>query len=208
MNSQAEQLPLSATSALQLYLDQSAALHSHLCPRQVLGVRAGMHATQLLGLALPQRDKRLFAFVETDGCFADGVSVATGCWFGRRTLRLMDYGKVAATFVDTEDNRALRISPQPTARAQACLYAPNAANAWNAQLVAYREMPVAALLRVEEVSIELDLLTLISVPGLRVPCAACGEEVMNGRELKADDRLLCRRCAGEGSYYSTAADHL
>jgi formylmethanofuran dehydrogenase subunit E len=50
---------------------------------------------------LPQNDKRLFAFVETDGCFYDGVAVASGCWVGHRTLRLMDYRKVAVTIVDT-----------------------------------------------------------------------------------------------------------
>lgn len=193
----------STTSALQLYLDQSAAMHSHLCPRQVLGVRAGMYVAQLLGLVLPQRDKRLFAFVETDGCFADGVSVATGCWFGRRTLRLVDYGKVAVTFVDTEGARSLRISPQPTARTQASCYAPDALMPWHAQLEAYKVIPDADLLRVEEVSINLDLSALVSVSGLRVPCDACGEEVMNGREVPAGGRLLCRRCAGDGSYYRT-----
>jgi formylmethanofuran dehydrogenase subunit E len=87
--------------ALNQLLDRSAELHNHLCPRQVLGVRIGMYAGELLGLELPQTDKRLYTFVETDGCFADGVSVAAGCWLGRRTMRLMDYGKVAAVFVDT-----------------------------------------------------------------------------------------------------------
>jgi formylmethanofuran dehydrogenase subunit E len=61
----------------------------------------GLHAGQLLQLDLPRTDKRLFVLVETDGCLTDGVAVATGCWFGRRTLRLVDQGKVAATFVDT-----------------------------------------------------------------------------------------------------------
>jgi formylmethanofuran dehydrogenase subunit E len=74
---------LSPDSApLAALLQQSAALHRHLCPRQVLGVRMGLYAAELLGLALPQSDKRLFTIVETDGCFADGVSVATGCTLG------------------------------------------------------------------------------------------------------------------------------
>ena len=72
---------------------------------------------------LPQTDKRLYTFVETDGCFADGVMVATGCSLGHRTLRLIDYGKVAATFVDTRE-RAKRAdctaSTGADARRQVC----------------------------------------------------------------------------------------
>ena len=91
-------------------LERSAALHRHLCPRQVLGVRTGLLAARLLDLPLPQDDKRVFAFVETDGCYADGVSVAAGCWLGKRTLRLFDRGKVAATLADTHTGRAFRIA--------------------------------------------------------------------------------------------------
>ena len=53
-----------------------AALHRHLCPRQVLGLRMGLLAGDWLGIELPQAGKRLIAIVETDGCFADGVAVA------------------------------------------------------------------------------------------------------------------------------------
>jgi formylmethanofuran dehydrogenase subunit E len=44
-------------------------------------------------------------------CFADGISVATGCWLGRRTLQVADYGKIAATFVDLDTQQAFRIWP-------------------------------------------------------------------------------------------------
>ena len=96
---------------LHQLLDQCAALHHHLCPRQVLGVRMGMLAGKVLSLALPQSDKRLLTIMETDGCGADGVAVATNCWVGRRTMRIEDYGKMAATFVDTVTARAVRITP-------------------------------------------------------------------------------------------------
>ncbi len=98
--------------SLQELLQATAARHYHLCPRQVLGVRMGMLAAQLLHLDLPQTDKRLLTIVETDGCFIDGIAVATGCWVGRRTLRIEDYGKVAATFVDTQTEQAIRLTPR------------------------------------------------------------------------------------------------
>ena len=94
-------------------LVESSARHRHLCPRQVLGVQMGRLAADLLGLDLPQDDKRLLTIVETDGCFTTGLSVATNCWVGRRTMRVEDYGKVAATFVDTQTEQAIRIAPSP-----------------------------------------------------------------------------------------------
>lgn len=86
-----------STSSLDKILQTSAALHHHLCPRQVIGVRMGLYAGEILNLDLPQADKRLLTIIETDGCPSDGVAVATNCWVGRRTMHVEDYGKVAAT---------------------------------------------------------------------------------------------------------------
>ncbi len=181
-------------------------LHSHLCPKQVLGVRAGLHAGDILGMALPQDDKRLFAFVETDGCFADGVVVATGCAAGHRTMWHMDYGKVAATFVDTQNGRAIRIWPTAQSRTRAWQYAPGASDTWHAQLAAYQTMPAEALLNVANVRLTVSLEAIISQPGLRVLCARCDEEVTNGREVVRDGLTLCRACAGDPYYMPTGSD--
>ncbi|MEO8287368.1 MAG: FmdE family protein [Chloroflexota bacterium] len=179
----------------------TSALHDHLCPRQVLGVRTGLLAARLFALDLPQADKRIFAFVETDGCYSDGLSVATGCWHGRRTLRLVDYGKVAATLVDTHTNDAFRITPQPAARDLACMQAHDAPDRWHAQLAAYQVMPDRDLLRAERVVLNVSMQAVISRPGLRVVCSVCGEEIMNEREVSHDGQLLCRHCAGVEPYY-------
>jgi formylmethanofuran dehydrogenase subunit E len=190
-------------SDLSTILEQSSALHKHLCPRQVLGARIGMYAAELFELELPQTGKRLFAFVETDGCFADGISTATGCWFGHRTLRLMDYGKVAATFIDTRINRAIRIWPNPHARDRAARYASDARSRWHMYLAAYEVMPAAELLLAEEVALSINLAALISRPGVRVNCAVCCEEIINEREVCREGEILCRSCAGE-RYYERA----
>jgi formylmethanofuran dehydrogenase subunit E len=181
-------------------LGRTAALHDHLCPRQVLGVRMGMYAADLLELNLPQSDKRLFAFVETDGCFADGVSVATNCWLGRRTMRLLDEGKIAATFVDTHTERALRIRPRLDARSRATAYAPAASSRWHAYLEAYQCMPATELFDVQPIVLTVSLAAIISQPGVRITCARCGEEVLNEREVRQHGQPLCRTCA-EGTYY-------
>lgn len=186
-------------------LAELAALHGHLCPRQVLGVRMGMYAGELLGLELPRSDKRLFVFVETDGCVADSISVATGCWLGHRTLRLIDHGKIAATFVDVHAGRALRIWPHPAARRRAIEQLPDARSRWHAQRDGYQTMAVSDLLCAQRVRLKVDLEAIASRSGVRVTCAACGEEIVNERERLMDGVPQCRGCAGE-PYYEAAGD--
>lgn len=191
---------VSTPSRLADLLDRSAELHHHLCPRQVLGVRMGMLAGELLGLDLPQTNKRLYTFVETDGCFADGVSVAVNCWLGRRTMRLIDYGKVAATFVDKQTDRAVRIYPNPQARQLAVVCAPNERSRWHKMLEAYQTISTTDLLCWNDVQMNIDMQGLISQPGVRVNCAICGDEILNKREVLVDGVPICRACH-EGSYY-------
>jgi len=181
-------------------LDRTMALHKHLCPRQVLGVRMGMLAGEFLGLDLPQENKRVLTLVETDGCFADGVSVATGCTLGHRTLRLIDYGKVAAVFVDTETEQAVRVWPHAESRSRAVEQEADAKSRWHAQLQAYQTLPNEALLCWSPVALTLSLREILSRPGARAACAVCGEEIINEREVLVDERPLCRACAGEAYY--------
>ncbi len=197
-------LDLCAPPDLAALLEQSAELHRHLCPRQILGARMGLYAGTQLGLELPQSTKRLVTFVETDGCFSDGVSVATGCWMGRRTMRLVDEGKVAATFVDTQTSRALRIWPNPAARELARSYAPEAQSRWHAYMVAYQMMPDHELLEARPVTLSLDLKAIISRNGVRAVCVQCGEEIINEREIVRDGQTCCRSCA-DGAYYQLGA---
>jgi len=186
-------------------LAASAALHYHRCPRQVLGVRIGLMAARLLAIDLPREDKRLLTIVETDGCAVDGISVATGCRVGRRTLRVEDYGKVAATFVDTHTERSVRVAPHPLARETASVYAPEADDRWHAQLLGYQRMPDEELLVWRTVALTSSLRSIISEPGLRAICQRCGEEIMNERETTHEGIVLCRACAGP-AYYRVVSD--
>jgi formylmethanofuran dehydrogenase subunit E len=182
------------------YLQELARLHPRLCPRQVLGVRMGLLAGEALDLKLPCADKRLLMIVETDGCFADGVSVVTGCWLGRRTLRLADYGRVAATAVDAATGRAVRIRPHPGARESALCWAPQTQNRWHAQLLGYQVMPASELLQTEPVTLATPVGRILGIPGVRVTCTACGEEVLNSRQTPSPEGPVCQACAA-GRYY-------
>ena len=189
--------------AINEALARLAPLHDHLCPRQVLGVRIGLHAAALLRVPVPQADKRLIAFVETDGCFADGVMVATGCSLGHQTMRLVDHGKAAATLLDMETGRAVRMWPHESARAWSVAYAPDAPDRWHAQLHGYGTMPVESLLRSSFVQVPAPSARSVLHPPPRIRCDACGEEVMNGREFAEVGVTRCRACAGD-KYWTPA----
>lgn len=188
------------TDYLNSLLEQSAALHRHPCPRQVLGARMGILAGQLLAIELPQTNKRLLSIVETDGCFADGVSVATNCWVGRRTLRIVDFGKTAVTFVDTQTETAVRLFPLPTIRELAPDFAPEARNRWEGYLLGYQRMPDDLLFGIQSVVLTQSIQEIVSRAGVRVNCDVCGEEIINEREVERDAITLCQTCAGAGYY--------
>ncbi|MCC7352320.1 MAG: TraR/DksA C4-type zinc finger protein [Anaerolineae bacterium] len=165
----------------------------------------GLLAGRLLGLDVPREDKRLLALVETDGCAADALAVATGCRIGRRTLRVIDFGKVAATFVDVQTQRAVRVAPRPSIRERARVYAPEAKGLWQAQLLGYQHMPEEELLSAQEVALTFSLEKLLSKAGYRVTCQTCSEEIINEREVVQDGLILCRACAGQ-RYYRPVAE--
>lgn len=183
-------------------LAQSSRRHSHLCPRQVLGVRLGLAGATALDLPGPRRDKRLLVILETDGCFADGIEAATGCTVGHRTLRVEDYGKIAATFVDVRTEQAVRIIPRLDVRRRAAAYAPGETRRYFAQLQGYQVMPDEELLAIQPVQLTRPAAEIVSRPGVRVDCAVCGEEIVNEREVVIEDRILCRACA-YGGYYAS-----
>jgi len=187
---------------LEAILRKSAAKHKHLCPRQVLGARMSLLAGEVLGLDLPRSDKRLLVIAETDGCTIDGVITATGCHVGGRTLHILDIGKVAATFVDTGTEDAIRIVPRSEARVLSKEYAPGARNNWEAMLIAYQVMLPSELFIVQSVRLDLPLSKIMSRPGTQAVCEMCREEIINGREVVTGGSILCSACAGNGYYHS------
>jgi formylmethanofuran dehydrogenase subunit E len=185
---------------IETFLKASSARHDHLCPRQVLGVRIGLAGAAYLGLDIPRDDKRLLVILEMDGCFADGVEVATGCTVGHRTMRIEDYGKVAAVFVDVKTGQALRIAPALDCREKAFAYTREETRHYFAQLRAYQFIPDNELLTVTPVSLNTPVEWIINRPGIRVDCSICGEEIVNERETRQADQVLCRACAGQAYY--------
>lgn len=186
---------------LKTLFEISSKEHSHLCPRQILGVRMGLFGMRTIGFDEPPAKKRLLVIVETDGCFVDGISAATACTIGHRTMRVEDYGKPAAVFVDTVNSLAVRVSPALNIRSKAYNYALGESRHYFAQMQAYQIMPDEEMFTVRTVMLKTPVAAILSRHGLRVNCANCGEEIINEREVKVGELTLCKTCA-DGGYYT------
>src|ERR1700723_4286840 len=96
---------------LDQYLEDATVAHGHLCAGQVLGVRLAMLGLRELGITDPITErKRIVTYVEIDRCMTDAIGLVANCRLGKRALKFRDWGKVAATFVDLQTGRAIRIA--------------------------------------------------------------------------------------------------
>ena len=159
----------------------------------------------MLGCALvaidePESSKDLLVYVEIDRCATDVIQSVTGCKLGRRTLKYVDYGKMAATFLNVGTCDAFRLVARDDSRDAVWSYAPQGVSKRAAQLYAYKVMPDTELFTVAPVRIDVPATDLPGHPLRRVACDMCGEGVNDGREITQDGRTLCRACA-HGAYY-------
>jgi formylmethanofuran dehydrogenase subunit E len=189
--------------SLQEYLEDAAVAHGHLCAGQVLGVRMAMLGLKKLGLEDPQgKDrKRIVTFVEIDRCATDAVMVVTGCRLGKRALKFRDWGKMAATFVDVETGKAIRVAARESSKALARSLHPEVEKKDQQQMLAYQELPDDAMFSTEWVRVQLGPEEFPGYKGERIVCEQCGEGINFQREVLQNGRVLCRACAGE-SYYT------
>ncbi len=190
-------------SKFERLLSSSAAEHGHLCPGQVVGVRMAMLGLRLLGFEAPCGDeelKRLLVYVEMDRCAADAVAHVTRARLGRRSLKFVDYGIMAATFVDLETEQAFRVFSTEEARGLAAAYAPDISNRHHQELMAYQLMPDKILFRVHRVRVDVSEFDLPGPTRRKAVCARCGQVVRDNKEVVVQGQTLCRPCAW-GAYY-------
>jgi len=113
----------------------------------------------------------------------------TGCRPGKRTMKVMDYGKMAATFVNIESGKAVRIA---SARQKG-------------EEVDHAKAADEELFRITQVNVPLKPEDLPGKPLRARQCARCGENVLDGRETEAGEETLCRPCFENANYYTEAS---
>jgi len=184
------------------YLKEAEIAHGHLCAGQVLGVRLAMLGLRNLEIDDPHgKDrKRLVTFVEIDRCATDAIMVVTGCRLGKRALKFRDWGKMAATFVDLETNKAVRVAALESSKELARSLHPELTSKNQQQMLAYRELPDEQLFSIQWVKVDLPPEEFPGFKGERIACAQCGEGISYRREVRREEKILCRACAGERYY--------
>jgi formylmethanofuran dehydrogenase subunit E len=186
-------------------LQGSADAHGHLCPGQVVGVRMAMLGCDLIGLDQPRempQIKRLIVYVEIDRCAADAIAYVTGVKLGRRSLKFMDYGIMAATFVNLDSRAAVRIVSTESSRDLADLYAPGISDPHQQQLEAYIRMPDEVLFDVQEVIVDVPFHDMPGPSRFKATCERCGQVIRDKKEVYKGGQVLCRPCA-QGAYFKT-----
>ena len=187
-------------------LKQYELTHGTLCPGVLLGLRMAVLGCALVSIEHPRGADRntLVVWVEIDRWLADAVETVTGARLGKRTLKFLDYGKLAATFLNLETGKAVRIVALESSRRLADLRHPEIDDKYERQMRTYREAAEEELFDVTDVEVQVREKDLPGHPRSRVICHKCGEGVNDGREISLPDRItLCRPCVygTYGTYY-------
>ena len=192
-------MPLKSLAEYEGLAEQA---HGHMCAGQVLGLRMALYGVKLLGIDDPTGAdrKRLVTYIEIDRCATDAVSVVTGCRLGKRALKFRDFGKMAATFCDLRDDRAVRLMARESSKQRARELYPGIVNKNQQQMRAYRELSDEELFESQWVRVRVGPEDLPGYKAPRVICAQCGEGINFKREVVRNGRVLCRGCAGERYY--------
>jgi formylmethanofuran dehydrogenase subunit E len=184
------------------YIGLAEQAHGHLCAGQILGVRMALCGLSRLGIDDPTGAdrKRLVTFVEIDRCATDAIAVVTGCRLGKRALKFRDFGKMAASFCDLRDDKAIRVVALESSKERARQLYPHVEQKNQQQMLAYREMPDEELFATEWVRIRIGPEEMPGYKSGRITCDQCGEGINFSREVLTNGRTLCKSCAGERYY--------
>ncbi|WP_084218836.1 FmdE family protein [Syntrophorhabdus aromaticivorans] len=182
-------------------LENAKAFHGELCAGITLGTRMSILGLKAIGIDDPKgKDrKNIIVFTETDRCVTDAVLATTGCHPGKRTMKIHDYGKMAATFVNLKTGRAVRVvlknkdGDKETTREEI---------EQNPHTGDYAMMPAEDLFEITEVSVDLKPEDMPGKPLHIVTCSSCGERIMDVREVYRDGKILCKPCASGSNYYT------
>ena len=177
-------------------LQESSSIHGHHCAGQVLGVRMAMVGCREVEIDEPKGCKKLIVYVEMDRCATDAVQAVTGCSLGKRTLKFLDYGKMAATFVNAETKQAVRVLAKrrrASARNAICPKWRKSTGSPEASLP--QSCPKTRFSPFKSVALQVPAQEMPGYRGTRTQCDECGEGINFHREVRIAGRTLCIPCA-------------
>jgi formylmethanofuran dehydrogenase subunit E len=169
--------------------------HGHVCGGIVLGTRMTIAGMRELGMNPHEHNRSLIIYVEIDRCGADAVQAITGCSLGHRNLKHKDYGKFAATFVDTATGKAVRVAVSEKNREK------HNQLEQKELLKVLGEIPESEILKIEHVQISIPEDDIPGFPHQKARCSVCGEQIMDNHHVIVDGKVMCKNC-GISSYYT------
>lgn len=179
-------------NGFEFYLKKAGDYHGHVCAGIALGTKMALAAMKALGLDPGVKNKNLIVYAEIDRCMTDAVQVVTGCSLGHRSLKHIDYGKFAATFINLDTGKSLRASIKES-------FDSNGPIEEISRIIA--RTPDEEMVILQEVQIDIPENDLPGPPKNKSYCSICSERVMDGRDVNREGKTLCRACAN-GKYYS------
>lgn len=197
-----------ADPSLEYMLEKTAAFHGHLCAGTVIGTRMALVGMREIDITDPKgsQKKDMVVYVETDRCPVDAISIVTGCRISRRNLKFLDWGKVAATFVNLKSGKAVRIICPDSIRDLVDSYTEGEYSSDKdgktaKEVDAYKVMPEKELFIIQRVEV---VLPDPARERYKVKCENCGETVSGRKEMIVEGRIMCRPCGEGKNYYGHA----
>ncbi|MDD4715632.1 MAG: FmdE family protein [Oscillospiraceae bacterium] len=178
------------TEQFQSDLKKATLFHGHACTGIILGVRMARAGLSYLGINDPEENRDFIVYLEIDRCLADAIQSVTGLSFGKRRLKAMGYGKMAASFIDMNTGKGVRI----------VMNAKQEAPEKTDQVQFWDQFPDEQLFQMEPVMVDLKPEDLPGPPVRTAVCELCHEKIMDGKDIVKDGQILCKACA-EGAYY-------
>ena len=176
-------------------LKKAVEFHGELCGGIAIGTKLGMYGLELLGMELNKRHKNLIVILENERCTADGIQAVTKCTIGKRSLKLVYYGRFAATFYNMETGEAYRVSDADANKKD------KVKETREEMVERFRVTPPEELFNVEKVKVkDFKEEQKPGDPHVTEWCCECGEKITDNYHLIRDDKAICRSCAAE-SYY-------
>ena len=176
-------------------IEEAHNFHGGLCAGIILGTRMTMIGLERIGITDPKNAdrKNLMVFTEIDRCCADAITALTGCRPGKRTMKVYDYGKMAATFLNLETGKAVRVSTKGRNKEH---------EKKNSEVPDFSKIPEEDLFFVIDVEVPLKPEDMPGRPLRRVTCDSCGESIMDARDIEQNGETLCRPCSQKINYYT------
>jgi formylmethanofuran dehydrogenase subunit E len=158
--------------------------HGHECPGLAIGYRMALAGLEALE-SVRAGDEELVSIVENDACGVDALQCIAGCTFGKGNLLFRDYGKHVYTIYSRTTRKGVRVVFHGRDVPDSIRDDQKAFADW------ILSAPQESLLSV----------TLVSVPEPEpakirssLPCAVCGEAVMESRTKNLAGKVVCIPC--------------